>query len=695
MSGLKLNPKDFKSVKSDGKSTTLEHKNGHTITIQHNVLAPKDRSMLQALSKIGMEHMTSDQSQEKQDQSQYGKVIMKSDGGKVSGGTGSDGKTKDSSVKMAEGGDLEPKKVFGMEVYGTGRSKSAPQQESSAPDSDEPWPSPSETSVGKALAAKQQPQAEATGGEIHNKTCMSCGGPARQMYAEGDEVTPNIDPSLLTPQQAPQGMQDFQPPDPEKSVLSGVADSVKEWAMTPVNPNAAQQSGITPADVAATKANANVDSLKGQEQQAQTVAAAADQNAAQSSSSGMPDYGSLLGKGYGQEEQGTKELGAAEGAKGAAQAQVLEQGAAQQQDIMNHYQGSLDTINNERQGFIKDIQNGLVDPEKYWKGDAQGNGSHSKIAAGIGMILGGFNPTSNPNAAIDFLNHQMDRNIDAQKQNLGAKQNLLSANIAQFKNINEATAMTKLMQADMIQTQLAKAAATAATPIAAAQAKAAQGAIAAKYAPLAMNLQIMKMMNGLGSGGTNVAGSTGAALSALDRMAPDQARNYRERYYQPFDLPGGKSIADRPIPQDVRQTLNAQDILDAKGKDILGFIKQNSGTWSIPKRAIAQQKVEEMKNFYNDSIHGGALTEGRLGWYDEQFKKHPTDIVAQMLGNTAKLQEMVNSNEARKNTTLNSYGLKPPQSRQQSQHPMEGKTASDGRGNKIQMINGKWTPVGR
>lgn len=165
---------------------------------------------------------------------------------------------------------------------------------------------------------------------------------------------------------------------------------------------------------------------------------------------------------------------------------------------------------------------------------------------------------------------------------------------------------------------------------------------------------------------------------------------YQAQTHVPFV--GDTSV---PLPQNIREQINAQQILDNKGQDLLSFIDQHKGLdlnrWNPQDRAVAAQKVEELKNFYNDSIGGGALTQGRLGWYDEQFggdKKNPLDILPQMLGQTAKFKEMVNSNRARMNQTLRSYGAPIPESAtQQSSSELE-KTASN-EGTEITTKSGK------
>lgn len=53
MSGnrLGIDPNKFKFLKSDDKCTTLQHKDGHVLTIAHNVMSPKNRETLMALGK--------------------------------------------------------------------------------------------------------------------------------------------------------------------------------------------------------------------------------------------------------------------------------------------------------------------------------------------------------------------------------------------------------------------------------------------------------------------------------------------------------------------------------------------------------------------------------------------------------------------------------------------------------------------
>ena len=49
---IKLDLSKMKHVKSDDKTTTLQHKEGHTITLAHKALSPEGKKQLQALADI-------------------------------------------------------------------------------------------------------------------------------------------------------------------------------------------------------------------------------------------------------------------------------------------------------------------------------------------------------------------------------------------------------------------------------------------------------------------------------------------------------------------------------------------------------------------------------------------------------------------------------------------------------------------
>jgi hypothetical protein len=210
--------------------------------------------------------------------------------------------------------------------------------------------------------------------------------------------------------------------------------------------------------------------------------------------------------------------------------------------------------------------------------------------------------------------------------------------------------------------------------------------------------QFLKMISGAGQQNpaqqsTNPEQQFQQRQNILPVLGPQGVE--RQKYEQEHHVPGYSGQTSRPVQPEMNDKIQAMSVLDDKGKDVLNFVKQNKGTWNPQKQAIAEQKVDEMKNFYNASIGGGALTEGRLNWYDEQFKKDPTGIISQLRGSTAKMQEMVDSNAKRLKEQLSGPGgLGLPESKQQPSAPQnipEGTKGTNKKtGEKMIRKNGAW-----
>lgn len=229
-------------------------------------------------------------------------------------------------------------------------------------------------------------------------------------------------------------------------------------------------------------------------------------------------------------QQGYKDaLAGIDKAAEAKAMQAVQQSAALKADMeakntaMTEYKNNYATLERERMAHMQDIRDGHVDPDKYWD-------SHSKVATGIGIILAGFNPTNNPNAAINFLKHNMELNIQAQKENLGAKQNLLSANLRQFGNLKDAMDMTRIMQSDVLQNKLAIAAANAASPAAAAAALQAKGQLEMDAGQLFQKLSANKTVASLVNQAQQDPSKIPAAIQALEAVDPKRAAQMRGRF---------------------------------------------------------------------------------------------------------------------------------------------------------------------
>lgn len=119
MSNFKLNFSHFKHVKSDDKSTTLRHPDGHEITLAHKSLSKPNQTALMALAKIGPQDETEPQAEEM-------KSNKMADGGKVQRFAGDEDKPEQSEVQPQSADQSQQK---GPVVINIGNQPQQPAQQ--------------------------------------------------------------------------------------------------------------------------------------------------------------------------------------------------------------------------------------------------------------------------------------------------------------------------------------------------------------------------------------------------------------------------------------------------------------------------------------------------------------------------------------------------------------------------------------
>lgn len=346
--------------------------------------------------------------------------------------------------------------------------------------------------------------------------------------------------------------------------------------------------------------------MPGLSAQEATLPSAAEQGglasaAAPPSPPGALDPASLMVSGYKQSKQGINQEAAAIGALGDKQAAILNEQAAAQAEAVNQYKKDYSVLEAERQAHIADIQAGHIDPNKYWD-------NNSKVAAAIGMIIGGFNPTNSPNAAMNFLKFQMEQNLQAQQANLNSNQNLLNANLRQFGNLKDAQEFTRVMQADVVSNQLKMAAAKAQSPMAKAAALRAAGQLdtesAQKFEAFAKKKALDQLTASAQSGDPSKMNTLIAGLEAAGQH--EMAKDYRSRA-----VPGLGFANDLSGAKDLRE-------MQATTKTVSQGIKRLREIASIPGKSISPELSKEAESIRTQMIGRlrvpltgpGAMSEG-------------------------------------------------------------------------------------
>jgi hypothetical protein len=171
--------------------------------------------------------------------------------------------------------------------------------------------------------------------------------------------------------------------------------------------------------------------------------------------------------GLGQVQKGMKAEAQAIGDLGQQQAQIEDSHATQLQMLEANYQKHHQDLSAEYEGIHKDIADTKIDPDRLWHSKSTG----SKVAASLGIILSGLGSglTGQPNLAMHVIDKAIDHDVEAQKTDLQNKHSLLKSNLDRTRDLTTATMLTKAQLLAVTEAQLKKAAAQAATPMAAAQ----------------------------------------------------------------------------------------------------------------------------------------------------------------------------------------------------------------------------------
>lgn len=169
-------------------------------------------------------------------------------------------------------------------------------------------------------------------------------------------------------------------------------------------------------------------------------------------------------KAYDEQLSGVYEQAKAQGELGAEKQAAAAEQAQKTQNLMNHYQEQSDALSKEIQNTMEDVKNTKINPNHYFENMS----TAGKVSTAIGMLLGGIGGglAGKENPAMQYINEQIGRDIDAQAKNLGAKQSLLSANFQQFGNLKDATEMTRLMMNGIYANKIEEAGDKASGPLA-------------------------------------------------------------------------------------------------------------------------------------------------------------------------------------------------------------------------------------
>lgn len=347
------------------------------------------------------------------------------------------------------------------------------------------------------------------------------------------------------------------------------------------------------------------------------------------------------------------------GAVGEAQAlgQLGTAQAAQESDYQKQLQEKIDSytqanadLTKERTAMQSDIANGHIDPDRYIKSMSTGG----RILQGIGLILGGMGAgmTGGPNFAYQKMQTDIDRDIQAQKDDLGRKQNLLSNNLAQTSNLRQAMDLTRLQMNDMLSSKLKMSADQAQDPMQKAAALKASGALDMQSGQLQHQISVQRAMMG-GGGGQSPEDSFQRRMQFLRMNGQDKLAEDIEKKHA-AGVPGQ---ASNELTPDNRDELRNKSLFDQKLSDFIDFAKKNNG--SLDPQIIAQGKAKsaELNGLYRQATHGGVYKQGENEFINNLIDSNPTKFMNTLRGVVSKAQELRHSNLQSLNNLKSSLGF--------------------------------------
>lgn len=344
------------------------------------------------------------------------------------------------------------------------------------------------------------------------------GGPEvarKEMYESGGGVEESPDPSDMDPQSAPANKA------APKKFAEGTPDGPIKAPLIPddmINPNAGAMSqaraaavptemtqgqqvavdpgalpyGISPEQALSGDPAPPAAIPMQMEGNAQPPAQAPGSPPAQPDPYGFNAHEAAYNQGLESEKKGLQQASSAEAAVGQAQARLLGTQQAIQATQATEFQTYIKALNTERESLMADIKNQHIDPNRF----VNNMSTSSKISTAIGLIASGMGSAMahQENLAAKFLTQQIDNDINAQKSELGKKENLLSANLRQFGNMRDAMDMTRVMQSDILGNQLKQAAAQQQSPMAKANLLKALGQLEIQSAPIVSQMAMRKTL---------------------------------------------------------------------------------------------------------------------------------------------------------------------------------------------------------
>lgn len=287
------------------------------------------------------------------------------------------------------------------------------------------------------------------------------------------------------------------------------------------------------------------------------------------------NFGDQLQQAVNQQSAGIQGMADAQGQLSREKAGIAQEQQKQTKALMDNYSSQYNKLDSERMQLMNDIKEAKIDPKRYTNSMSGGE----KVGTAIGLLLSGMGSglAGQPNMAMDFLNKQIDRDINAQQQNMNKQQNMMSMLQQQFGNVKDASMAAKVFYTDLYAQRIEEAAAKSGSAMAKAQAQQAIGQLKQQVAPMQAELAYRQaIFNGVKSG--QVGGS-----QAISAIVPKELQGEAMKQYEEYEH-------TRKAVQDVNKAMQDISKLQSVGSRASSPIQSTSQIKALETSILSKTK---------------------------------------------------------------------------------------------------------
>lgn len=381
----------------------------------------------------------------------------------------------------------------------------------------------------------------------------------------------------------------------------------------------------------------------------QQAQAAAGQRPQMPMAKAYEDYQKALVGDYGQQMSGWKNWATAIGTMGDRNEQAQGDYEGKLMALYNGdptqgtkgYFGHYQDLDNELTQALGDYNDAQIDPQALWHNSS----TPAKVASAIGLVLGGIGSglTHQPNQALELLNKMIDRDVMAQRFNLGKKATVIEGYLKQMGNLNDATKMTQAFFSDVYGAHLKRVASQMQGPLAQSQAQMMLGQLGQQRDQLVGGMAMQRaMLEQMGSGAgydpmatVNMYRMTGMISPQMAEQAGKEVVQDQNHGLQTKNILGAFDQAVQENALAARAGEHAgfePPSLAALHNMVLPFLKDNEGKISD----IELQTIREMDPGMLDKPE---TTKSKREWFQRFLESKNSTPMLDYMGITKKRQQ--------------------------------------------------------